>query len=404
MITFSANPSEDLLSLHGLTRRQAQIARLIATGRSNAEIARELSISLHTVRHHAEQVLSKLGLRTRSQVAATLHRTPLQSNRRTATTSDRAREFYLRGRYELHRRGLRLLEAARNFAEAVREDPAYAEAHAALALSNALAICHAGIPSQRLEPGIREAARTATRLDPTLSEPHVALSYIAPDRHEAERELRIAISLNPADAAARSRLGQLLAMAGREDEAIAESHLAVELDPVNAMHRAARGRILYWGRRFDESLEELVEAERMDPELWLASQWLFAVYGALGRAEDALAARERARPLGSWLSQADIEVVIRAAIGGEASLRGPALERLRQLRWRAGANLNFIAFFAALLGETGTALDLLEETYLAGTLAPEIGVDWRVDSLRGEPRFRSLLARMSLPNRGPAMV
>jgi DNA-binding CsgD family transcriptional regulator len=54
----------------GLTQREAAVARLLAEGRSNAEIARELSISSHTARHHTENVLVKLGVRSRAQVAA----------------------------------------------------------------------------------------------------------------------------------------------------------------------------------------------------------------------------------------------------------------------------------------------------------------------------------------------
>lgn len=57
---------------HGLTPRQARVARLLALGMSNGEIATTLSVSVHTVRHHVEQVLSKLRLRSRAGVAAML--------------------------------------------------------------------------------------------------------------------------------------------------------------------------------------------------------------------------------------------------------------------------------------------------------------------------------------------
>lgn len=56
----------------GLTPRQAEVARLIARGRTSAEIAEELGISVHTVRRHTEAILSRLELRSRSGVAARL--------------------------------------------------------------------------------------------------------------------------------------------------------------------------------------------------------------------------------------------------------------------------------------------------------------------------------------------
>ena len=53
-----------------LTARQLQVARLIAGGRSNKEIAAELVISQRTAENHVEHILAKLGFTSRAQVAA----------------------------------------------------------------------------------------------------------------------------------------------------------------------------------------------------------------------------------------------------------------------------------------------------------------------------------------------
>jgi DNA-binding NarL/FixJ family response regulator len=53
-----------------LTRRERQIAHLIAQGLSNKEIAGQLVISQRTVESHIEHTLTKLGLNNRTQVAA----------------------------------------------------------------------------------------------------------------------------------------------------------------------------------------------------------------------------------------------------------------------------------------------------------------------------------------------
>lgn len=47
---------------HILTRREAEVATLVAQGLSNEEIATRLSVSRHTVRHHVEAVMAKLGV------------------------------------------------------------------------------------------------------------------------------------------------------------------------------------------------------------------------------------------------------------------------------------------------------------------------------------------------------
>jgi DNA-binding NarL/FixJ family response regulator len=52
-----------------LTDREREILALIARGRSNAEIADELTISLKTVRNHASNIFNKLQVADRTQAA-----------------------------------------------------------------------------------------------------------------------------------------------------------------------------------------------------------------------------------------------------------------------------------------------------------------------------------------------
>ena len=52
-----------------LTERETEVLRLIARGRSNAQIAEELTISLKTVRNHASSIFNKLQVADRAQAA-----------------------------------------------------------------------------------------------------------------------------------------------------------------------------------------------------------------------------------------------------------------------------------------------------------------------------------------------
>jgi DNA-binding NarL/FixJ family response regulator len=54
-------------SVSRLTERELTVLRAMATGASNAEIAADLFLSIATVKTHVARVLSKLGLRDRTQ-------------------------------------------------------------------------------------------------------------------------------------------------------------------------------------------------------------------------------------------------------------------------------------------------------------------------------------------------
>jgi DNA-binding CsgD family transcriptional regulator len=60
-------PTEDPTG--NLTRREREVATLVARGLTNRQVAEELSISERTVANHVAKMLSKLGLRSRAQIA-----------------------------------------------------------------------------------------------------------------------------------------------------------------------------------------------------------------------------------------------------------------------------------------------------------------------------------------------
>jgi DNA-binding NarL/FixJ family response regulator len=75
-----------------LTTREFEVARLIADGLTNAEIAGELLIAPKTASAHVEHILAKLGVARRAEIAtwvATVARPPVEpsSSRQTASAA-----------------------------------------------------------------------------------------------------------------------------------------------------------------------------------------------------------------------------------------------------------------------------------------------------------------------------
>jgi adenylate cyclase len=328
---------------------------------------------------------------------------------RAPTRSAVAHDLYLRGRFELSHRGDRLLEAARYFQEAIEEDPEYADAHAGLALASSLRYGWALEAGQRLDsllPEVHASARRALSLDPSLSEPHTALGFIL-SLPDAEREFRQAIEKNPNDATALHQLATLLAVQGRDEEALPLADRSVSADPLTPIHRWARGRVHLYARRYSEAEADFEAVLRMSPESWAAARMLGVTRVHSGRIDEGVAPYYEGtrQSFGDALSLAEMDTVLRAF--GNLDLRPTASRIVQRADGSGRLPAIWSAYFWANLGEPALALHRLEAAsaldlpLALGLYNAELAVLAGWDPLRGEPRFQAILARLGLPNRGP---
>lgn len=69
IVEIQGNKNDEFNPLNDLTNREMEILKLIADGSNNSEIAEQLVISMHTVKGHVSNILSKLHLADRTQAA-----------------------------------------------------------------------------------------------------------------------------------------------------------------------------------------------------------------------------------------------------------------------------------------------------------------------------------------------
>jgi tetratricopeptide (TPR) repeat protein len=313
-------------------------------------------------------------------------------------------EAYLKGRYYWSQRTSESLQTAiAHYETAIRLDPSYAPAYAALAdCYNQLGTQMVGAGSPReWRPKAAEAAVRALQIDPAIAEAHATLGYV---RHydwqweAAEQSFRRAIALNPNYALARIWYANLLSGRGRVDEAMAQVTAAAEIDPLSPLIGTNVGWVLINARRYGEAIAQLKPIVERDPAYVQAHSRLGAAYSFAGRHDEALTELERAVSLTGG-RPADVAALAQAlGLAGRREDAQPLLQRLLSERDRQYVPTGAIANVYAALGRTQEALQWLEQSHAERTNNNAyLAVEPVYDGLRSEPRFQALLRATGLP-------
>lgn len=69
----NSSDTSDIMNSVRMTKREKQVIEFISEGYTNKEIAQKLHLSTYTVKSHVHNILEKLALRTRVQIAKYLH-------------------------------------------------------------------------------------------------------------------------------------------------------------------------------------------------------------------------------------------------------------------------------------------------------------------------------------------
>jgi two-component system nitrate/nitrite response regulator NarL len=80
---------DKLISAVKMTSREQDVISHIAAGKSNKEIASELNIAVYTVKSHVHNILEKLALHTRLELATFAHSQAMGKKTPTGSPRDR---------------------------------------------------------------------------------------------------------------------------------------------------------------------------------------------------------------------------------------------------------------------------------------------------------------------------
>jgi tetratricopeptide (TPR) repeat protein len=318
------------------------------------------------------------------------------------TDSTKAYQAYMRGQFFYNKKtpaGLK--KAIKYFERAIKIDPNYALAYIELSKSYLYSFdLNLLSPDQSLLKA-REYLQEASRVDDGLAEVHTTLALLKTyewNWAEAENEYKLAIEINPNLSEIHYRYAALLRHLARFDEAMSQIRLAQELDPVSLSINTGIGTTLHFARRYDRAVKECQKALELDMDHPAIHYVMGLSYEQQGKYHKAMAEYQKAN---SFFNHDNPEVLASLgrvfALSGEISKARQILDRLVRQSKRKYVSPFYIASICICLGEKDQAFAWLEKAYKERDC--ELGllkVDPRLDALRDDPRFLSLLQRVGL--------
>ena len=321
-------------------------------------------------------------------------------------------ELYLKGRHIMERGGLQdVRNAIGYFQSGLEKDPDNALLYTGLADAYIDKMMDVHESPAEATSKARVAAEKALQLDDSLAEAHTSLGMIKLsydwDWAGAEHEFNRAIELNPGYPLAYVMYGQYLTMVGRQTDAVPYFEKAHKLDPLFGQSYRGEGYSCFMAHKYDEAIIQYRKALELEPDA-------ITYFGlVLARAEggDYVTAITEAEEA-TKVDNSPLLLTSLASAYARAGRRADANHVLRRLQelwerqgtapaWHTGRSPYVcpyeVAGVYAQLRENDRAFDWLDKAYRNRSCLYWLRVDPRFDSIRPDPRFQELLAKMNFP-------
>ena len=321
----------------------------------------------------------------------------------TRAVNPEAYDAYLRGRFFWNNRtdeGLK--KSIDEFNLAIQKDPNDALAYAGLADSYDVLGFFGLLPPQEAYRKAKAAALKALELDDSIAEAQVSLADVAyhyeRDWAGAERQFKRALELNPNYPTAHQWYAVFLDVMGRTEEARVEIDRARALDPLSLVIHTDTASHFYYARQYDQAIEEARKALEMVPDFPLGHVWLGMAYLQKKSYSEAIAEFRRARA--TWPTNMTVLALLGHAYGA-AGQHSEALNVINELKSLSRQRYVSPACFAVVyigMGDRNQAFQWIDKAYQEhAPLLARLKSEPLVDSLRSDPRFNRIVARLKFP-------
>ena len=319
------------------------------------------------------------------------------------TSDPVAYDLYLRGLYLFRRRGPGLVQARELFEQAIARDSGFTRAYAALTATLLTIPYFLPVHMGEMLPPARAAAERALALDDKLADSHVAMGFVYAESFDwpkAEAEYRKAIALDPASAEPLYRLGNMLLVTARANEAIPVLEAVRVRDPLYAVAASYLAWAYAAVGRNDDAIAEGRRALELEPKGLPQLGILSNIYNLAGQHDSAVALTRRLLPLTDSPSRFGFAAWDLANGGqvAEAQVLRRKIEAVAPGTWGRESGL---AYAWLGLGDTTRALAAMERAAsgdgdLFYASFPELFFSSRMEPLRGNTRLLAVMKRYNL--------
>jgi adenylate cyclase len=310
---------------------------------------------------------------------------------------------YLKGRYYWAQRPVGVQTAIAYFEEAIERDPSYALAYAGLAdCYNALGSWENGTlaPAEAM-PKAKSAGARALELDRMLAEAHCSFAYTAMhfdwDWSEAAQRLQRAFELNPNYPTAHHWHSHYLLATGRVAESLDESRRFVQLDPLDIVANSHLAWHYLFSHEFNATLEQCAATRALFPNAFWPPFFGGFAYEQKGMFDEAVEEFQKAIGFSGNLTCTAAGLGHVYALAGETQKATEIITELEEKAKTQYVSSYDTAIVHAGLGHVDEAFEQLQKAYEEhSSWLAYLAAEPRLDSLRSDPRFGRLLARVGL--------